>query len=153
MIANIKDSTWYTDTVTSSLTYNAAAKTKTFICEGTGFSKRISISLTKSTSINSSGFPLGTYTVDATPNLQLAYLTPQKNSEGNLVYTPNGTVAAGSGTVVVTAVDSVKNQITGTYSFTTLVNNYDSNGNVVSVTIANISGGGFNKVPYTFKSN
>ncbi|SHM12337.1 DUF6252 family protein [Mucilaginibacter sp. OK098] len=150
MIANIKDSTWYTDTVTSTLTFNSAANTKTFTCEGTAFNKRITISLTKSTSINSSGFPLGTYTVDATPNLQLAFLTPQRNSQGNVVYTPNGVVASGSGTVVVSAIDSVKNQITGTFNFTTLVNNYDNNGNIISVTVAAVSGGGFNSMPYTF---
>lgn len=154
MIANIKDSTWYTDTVTSSLTFNSAAKTKTFTCEGTAFNKRITISLTKSTSINSSGFPLGTYTVDATPNLQLAFLTPQKNSQGNVVYTPNGIVAPGSGTVVISAVDSVKNLITGTFNFTTLVNNYDPTGTIItSVTVSGISGGGFNSVPYKFTAN
>ncbi|MGZ3872595.1 MAG: DUF6252 family protein [Mucilaginibacter sp.] len=153
MIANIRDSSWYTDTVTSTLTYNAIAKTKTFTCVGTANNKKITISLTKSTSINSSGFPLGTYTVDATPNLPLAFLTPKRNTEGNIVYTPNGTVAPGSGTVVVTAIDSVKNQITGTFKFTTLVNNYDGSGNVTSVTVTGVSGGGFNKVPYTFTSN
>jgi hypothetical protein len=153
MIANIKDSSWYTDTVSSSLTYNSLAKTKTFICQGTALNKRISISLTKSTAINSSSFPLGTYTVDATPNLQLAFLTPKRNAQGNIVYTPNGIVGAGSGTVVVSAIDSVKNQITGTFNFTTLVNNYDSNGNIISVTVAVVYGGGFNKVPYTFTSN
>lgn len=153
MIANIRDSSWYTDTVTSTLTYNAIAKTKTFTCEGTANNKKITISLTKSTSINSSGFPLGTYTVDATPNLQLAFLTPKRNTEGNIVYTPIGTVAPGSGTVVVTAIDSVKNQITGTFKFTTLVNNYDGSGNITSVTVTGVSGGGFNKVPYTFTTN
>src|SRR5882762_9141651 len=82
MIANIRDTSWYTDTVTSSLVYNASAKTKTFTCEGTANSKKVTISLTKSTSINSSGFPLGTYTVDATPNLQLAFLSAQKDTQG-----------------------------------------------------------------------
>jgi hypothetical protein len=97
---------------------------------------------------------LGTYTVDATPNLQLAFLTPQKNVDGNVAYTPNGIVKPGSGTVVVTAVDSVKNQITGTFSFTTIVNNYDPTGTIItSVTVATVTGGGFNKVPYTFTSN
>jgi hypothetical protein len=152
MIANIRDTSWYTDTVTSSLVYNAAAKTKTFTCEGTANSKKVTISLTKSTSVNSSGFPLGTYTVDATPNLQLAFLSAQKDTQGNIVYVPNGIVAPGSGTVVVSAIDSVKNTITGTFSFTTLVNNY-VNGVVVSVTVTVVSGGGFNSVPYTFTSH
>ncbi|HVW95137.1 MAG TPA: DUF6252 family protein [Mucilaginibacter sp.] len=153
MIANIKDSTWFTDTVTSTLTYNSASKTKTFTCEGTAFNKRLSISLTKGSSSNTSGFPLGTYTVDNTSNVQLAFLSPKRNESGDVVYTPNGIVAPGSGTVVVTEVDSVENKITGTFSFTSLVNNYDDQGNVVSVTVAVISGGGFNKVPYVFKSN
>ena len=151
MIANINDSTWYTDTVSSTLTYNSADQSKTFVCEGTAFNKKVTISLTKKTSINSSGFPLGTYTVDATPNLLMAFLTPQRNPEGNIVYTPHGIVAPGSGTVVVSAVDSVKNQITGTFNFTTLVNNYDPTGTIVtSVTISVVSGGGFNSLPYTF---
>lgn len=151
MIANIKDSTWYTDTVTSSLTYNAAAKTKTFVCEGTGFNKRVRLSVTKASSSNTSGFPLGTYIVNSTPDVQLQFLTPQ-NIGGTVSYQPNGTVAPGSGSVVVTGVDSVKNQMTGTFSFTTLINNYDASGNIVSVTVAVVSGGGFNKVPYTFTS-
>ncbi len=153
MIANIKDSTWFTDTVTSSLVYNSIAKTKTFTCEGTAFNRRISISLTKASSSNTSGFPLGTYIVDSTPNVALAFSTPKRNAAGNIEYTPNGAVAPGSGTVIVTAIDSVKKELTGTYNFTTLVNNYDTHGNVISVSIAVISGGGFNKVPYTFTSN
>jgi Family of unknown function (DUF6252) len=153
MIANLRDSSWYTDTVTSTLTYNSIAKTKTFTCEGTADNKKVTISITKSTPINSSGFPLGTYTVDTTPNVQLAFLSLQKNAEGNLVYTPNGIVAPGSGSVVVSAIDSVQNKITGTFTFTTLVNNYDNNGNVVSVTVVGVSGGGFNGVPYKFTSN
>ena len=153
MIANIKDSTWFTDTVTSSLVYNSIAKTKTFTCEGTAFNRRITISLTKASSSNTSGFPLGTYIVDSTPKVALAFSSPKRNGAGEIVFTPNGSVAPGSGTVIVTAVDSVKNQMTGTFNFTTLVNNYDSHGNVISVSVAVISGGGFNKVPYTFSSN
>jgi len=152
MIANIKDSTWFTDTVTSSLVYNSIAKTKTFTCEGTAFNRRITISLTKPSGSNTSGFPLGTYIVDSTPNVALAFSTPKRNDAGNIVYVPNGTVAPGSGTVIVTAVDSVKNEMTGTFNFTTLVNNYDTHGNVISVSIAVISGGGFNKAPYNFSS-
>ena len=153
MIANIKDSTWFTDTVTSSLVYNSIAKTKTFTCEGTAFNRRITISLTGASSSNTSGFPLGTYIVDSTPKVTVAFSTPKRNGAGEIVYTPNGTVAPGSGKVIVTAVDSVKNQMTGTFNFTTLVNNYDSHGNVISVSVAVITGGGFNKVPYTFTSN
>ena len=152
MIANIRDTSWYTDTVTSTLVYNSAAKTKTFTCEGTANSKKVTISLTRPSSSNTSGFPLGTFTVDATPNLQMAFLTPKKDSNGNIVYTPNGIIIPGSGTVVVSAVDSVKNKITGTFNFTTSVNNYDTNGNVVSITFVAVSGGGFNGVPYTFSS-
>jgi hypothetical protein len=153
MIANIKDSTWFTDTVTSSLVYNSIAKTKTFTCEGTAFNRRVTLSLTKASGSNTSGFPLGTYIVDSTPNVALAFSTPKRNNAGAIVYVPNGTVAPGSGTVTVTAIDSVKRELTGTFSFTTLVNNYDSHGNIISVSIAVISGGGFNKVPYNFTSN
>ncbi|MDO3643340.1 MAG: DUF6252 family protein [Mucilaginibacter sp.] len=148
MIANIKDSTWFTDTVTSSLVYNSSAKTKTFTCEGTAFNRRITISLTSGSSSNTSGFPLGTYTVDDTPNVLLAFSTPKRNNSGAIVWVPNGSVAPGSGSVVVTKVDSTKNEITGTFTFTTIVNNPDG-----SVSVANVTGGGFNNVPYTFTSN
>lgn len=153
MIANIRDTSWYTDTVTASLVYNSAAKTKTFSCEGIAASKKVTFSLTRPSSSNTSGFPLGTFTVDATSNLLMAFLTPQKDSNGDLVYTPNGVIQPGSGTVVVSKVDSVKNKMTGTFNFTTLVNNYDTDGNVVSITVVAVSGGGFNSVPYTFSSN
>ncbi|MDP9081811.1 MAG: DUF6252 family protein [Bacteroidota bacterium] len=154
MIANIRDTSWYTDTVTSTLVYNSAANTKTVTFEGTANSKKVTISLTRPSSSNTSGFPLGTFTVDASPNLRMAFLTPKKDSNGNLVYTPNGIIIPGSGTVVVSAVDSVKNKITGTFNFTTVVNNYDSTGTtIISQTFAVVSGGGFNAVPYNFSSN
>ncbi len=148
MIANIRDSSWYTDTVTASLKYDAVNKTKTFTCVGSANNKKISISLITASSSNTSGFPLGTYNVDATPNLQFALLTPQKAPSGNIEYLPVGTVYPGSGSIIISAVDSVKNQITGTFSFTTRINNPDN-----SVTITQVSIGGINKLPYTFSSN
>jgi hypothetical protein len=151
-IANIKDSTWYTDTVSATLTFNSATNTKTFACSGTSISKELAISVTTKSSANSAGFPIGTYNVDATSNLVMNYLTLQKDANGNLVYTPVGVVNPGSGTIAISAVDSVKHVITGTFSFTTLKNNYDGNGNITSISVAAIAAGGINSMPYTFIS-
>ncbi|WP_428331162.1 DUF6252 family protein [Mucilaginibacter sp.] len=149
LIANINDSTWNTDSTNAIVTYNTANQSKVFTCSGTVDNKQIQFSLTKPISSNTSGFPLGTYTVDATSNLLMEYLTPKPNST---VYTPNGIVKPGAGTVTITTVDSVKSKISGSFSFNTVQNNYDSNGNIVSVSVNTIAAGGFNSMPYTFKT-
>jgi hypothetical protein len=61
---------------------------------------------------------------------------------------PHGTVSAGSGSIIVTAVDSVKKQITGTFNFYSRSTATDG-----SVTVDNILGGEFTSLPYTFTSN
>lgn len=153
LFAVINDSTWTADTVTAAITYNAATKTKVFSCTGVGLGKEINMALTQNNAINTGGFPLATFVVDNTSNVLLSYYTEQKNASGVYVLAPQGTVDPGSGTVIISAIDSVKRQITGTFDFTTLKNTYDSQGNITAVTRAHITAGAFNKMPYTFKSN
>ena len=83
----------------------------------------------------------------------MSYYTEQRNSSGIDVLAPLGTVYPGSGTFIITAIDSVKKVITGTFSCGTIKNNYDSNGNIISVYRANIAAGAFNNMPYKFISN
>jgi hypothetical protein len=153
LFAIINDTTFTPDTVQASITYNSAAKSKVFAVTGTYINQEVNIYATQNNSTNTPGFPLQTYNVNSTPDVAFSYYTKQKNPQGVFVFTQQGTVAPGSGTVTITAIDSVKKVITGTFSFTAVRNNYDMNGNIVSVYIAEVSQGAFNKLPYTFVSN
>jgi len=158
LIAVINDSTWTTDTVNASITYSAANKGKVFSIVGTGNNKKIVFSFFQPSAGPTTGFPLQTYNVNDSTNMNgtenvAAYFTGQKNSLGVYSFTQQGTVYAGSGSVIISAIDSVKKQITGTFSFTTKSTNYDSQGNIISTNINQIQDGGFNNLQYTFVSN
>jgi hypothetical protein len=150
--ANINGSTWAPDTVSTSITYNSAAQTKTFACTGTKNARQVIFSIKLDNATNTTGFPLNTYNVDGV-NITAQYNTQQLNSSGNYVFMPHGTIEPGAGSVIVTAIDSVKKQITGTFFFYSRSTTYDSSGNVVSIDVDNITGGEFTSVPYTFTSN
>jgi hypothetical protein len=149
LFAVINDTTWNAATVNTSITYNSASKTKVLSCQAIGGNKEVKFTVTQTFQpTNTPGFPLSTFNADVAGNNTFSYLL---NGSGG--YTPQGTVAPGSGTVIVTAIDSVKKVITGTFSFLAKHNNYDSNGNIVSITISGIQAGAFNNTPYTFTSN
>ncbi|MDB4918759.1 MAG: hypothetical protein JWQ54_742 [Mucilaginibacter sp.] len=151
--AVINDTTWNADTVNASITYNSATKSKIFTCSGIGLNKEINMSVTQNNAPATTGFPLATYNVSTTSDVQMSYYTEQKNSAGADVLAPQGTVGPGSGTIIITAIDSVKKIITGTFSCSTMKNNYDSNGNIVSVYRSQISAGAFNNMPYKLVNN
>ena len=141
------------DTINTTLTYSAAAQTKLFFCQGTVAQKQVSMAIKLPTNSNTAGFTLGTYVVDATANTSLQYYTQQKNINGNYVFVPTGTTGPGSGSVTITAVDSVAKVITGYFNFISRKTNLDGSGNISSIEIHNITSGVFNKLPYTFTSN
>jgi len=148
LFAVINDTTWNAVTVNASITYNSASKTKVLACTAIGANKEVNFSVTQTyNAINTTGFPLSTFNADVAGNNTFSYLT---NGSGG--YTQQGTVAPGSGTVIVSAIDSVKKVITGTFSFLAKQNNYDSNGNIVSITISGVQAGSFNNMPYTLIS-
>ena len=153
LFATINDTLWNADTIHASLTYNSATKSKVFACTGIANNKEINISCTQTNATNTAGFPLSVFNADAAGNNTFSFFMAQKNPAGNYVFVQQGTVAAGSGNITVTAVDSVKKLITGIYAFTSIQNNYDNNGNIVSVSVSQISAGAFNAMPYTFTSN
>jgi hypothetical protein len=153
LFATINDTLWNADTINASITYNSATKNKVFTCTGIANNKEINMSCTQTNAINTTGFPVSTFNADAAGNNKFAFLMAQKNPAGNYVFVQQGAVAAGSGNITVTAVDSVKKLITGTYAFTSIQNNYDNNGNIISVTVSQVSAGAFNGMPYTFTSN
>jgi hypothetical protein len=146
--ANINGATLAPDSIGSAITYNSAAKTKVFNLSGEKNQKQIIMSVTLKNAGNTPGFTLGTFNVDSAATTTIQFNTIQKNASGNYVYLPHGAVSPGSGTIVVTAVDSVKKQITGTFNFYS--RSTDSSG---AVTVDNILGGEFTALPYTFTSN
>jgi hypothetical protein len=151
--AIINDTTWNADTVLASITYNSATKTKVFACSGTALNKQVVMSVSLNTTSNTAGFPLSTYNVNLTSDVFMSYNTKQKDQNGNYVFLPLGTVGPGSGTMTITAVDSVNKVITGTFSCSSVQNNYDNNGNIISVNRQSVGDGAFNKMHYTFTSN
>lgn len=144
--ANINGSVWAPDTISNTITYSATNQSKVFILMGTKAQKQIIMTVKLSNASNTPGFTLGTYDVDTT-SVIIKYNT-QVNSGGQYVFLPHGTVSAGSGSIIVTAVDSVKKQITGTFNFYSRSTATDG-----SVTVDNILGGEFTSLPYTFTSN
>lgn len=148
MFAIINDTTWSGDTTQAAITYNSAAKTKVFTCTGTANNKQVKFSITIPSTSNTPGFPLSTYNADAAGNnLFYFYL------KGTGAFIQQGTVGEGDGTIVFTAVDSVKKVMSGTFSLITRKINYDQNGNQISTTINEVADGAFNSMPYTFTSN
>ena len=147
LFAQINDTTWNPATINAAINFNSASQTKQFVCSGNTTTQQINFSVALSTNANTAGFPINTYNVNTTGNVNMAY-----NILSHGVFAPQGTVGVGSGSIIITAVDSVKKVITGTYSFTSIKNNYDVNGNIASSNIAIISQGAFNSLPYTFNS-
>jgi len=148
--ANINGSLWAPDTLSNTISYNSSGKTKTFMLTGTKAQKQIIMKIILSNASNTPGFTIGTYNVDTT-SVIVKYNT-QVNSNGQYVFLPHGTVSPGSGIINITAVDSVKKQITGTFNFYSRSSSTDGSGNTI-ITIDNILGGEFTSLPYTFTSN
>src|SRR6201996_8633721 len=148
LFADINDTTWNPTSINAAINYNQANQTKTFSVSGIDAneaSKQINFSVTLPSKANSAGFPIGNYNVDAAGTVLMSYLIPHGST-----LVAQGTVQPGSGYVDITAVDSVKKQITGTFGFTTLHQNLDGEGNIISTTINGITQGTFNKTSYTF---
>jgi len=146
MFAVINDTTWSADTINASITYNAATNAKVCTFIGTARDKQVRVSVTVNNGTSTAGFPIGTYNADAAGKNTFAYYT----SSGNGVFVQQGTVIPGSGTITIASVDSVKKQMTGTFSLVAKKTVYDNSGNIVSTTINEIAGGAFNNMPYTF---
>lgn len=148
--ANINGSVWAPDTISNSITYSSVNQTKTLVLQGTQAQKQIIMTVILSNASNTPGFTIGTYNVDTT-SVIVKYNT-QVKSNGQYVFLPHGSVSAGSGVINITAVDSVKKQITGNFNFYSRSTSVDSTGNTV-INVDNILGGEFTSLPYTFTSN
>ena len=149
MQATINDVTWLPDTISTSITYNAETKVKTFVCQGTHAQKRVDITINLANATDDAGFRLGTYTADNAGSVFMKYSEQQKDDSGNYVFVQVGTVDPGSGIVTITSVDTTKKLITGTFTIISRTPVYDGDGNVIATTNNTISAGIFNNLPYT----
>jgi len=148
LFAVINDTTWSAVNIQAALTYNSATKTKVFTCTGIATNQKVTFNITATNTINTASFPLQTFNDDGS-TITFGYL--RANSSGT--YIPQGTVAAGSGTITFTSVDSVARKCSGTFSCIAQHTNYDNMGNILSITTNDVANGAFNNLPYTFTSN
>ncbi len=145
----INDTLWVPKTYTAGVAYTAATKTKTFTCTGVLGTQQVNLAINQpNASSVGNGFPTGTFNIDPT-NGKVVVTYAKAASSTSSVFVPQGTVK--SGYIIVSAVDSVKMTMTGTFSFNTVAYTYDTGGNITSLTVNAVSGGAFNSLPYTFK--
>src|SRR3569832_1823981 len=93
--AIINSAVWAPDTISNTITYNSAAKTKTFTLTGTKDQKQIIMNVMLSNASNTPGFTIGTYNIDA--STVLVNYNTQVLQNGQYVFLPHGTGAAGGG--------------------------------------------------------
>jgi hypothetical protein len=153
--ANINGTAWYPDTVSAKINFDDATKIKTFSVTGTYNAKRVTFTLNVPNSTAANNFPVASYRVDATDKLSMAYFEQQKDAgTGSLVFVQKGTVEPGSGTVTISSIDSTKNVITGTFSFTAKkVNTDPATGDIISIDIYQVLIGSFTNLPYLLNNN
>ena len=142
LFALIDDSTWNADTIHASLTYTAATQTKVFLCTGIADNKEVNIQITQTDAVNSAGIPLMSFNSNGGSN-NFSYYTSELTG-GKVTWYEQGTVAPGSGTLEFTAIDSVKHQVSGVFSFISEI--------PATVTDFQVQAGAFNNLPYTFVS-
>jgi hypothetical protein len=151
--ASVNGAAWTPDTLSATVTYNAAAKTKVLNISGTKTQKQVNIVITSSNATNTADFGVTTYTVDATLNPLMTYATQQKDATtGAYSFVVQGTADQSGGSITISSIDATNKTITGSFNFSTRKITYDGLGNVVSVSTSTISGGTFTNLPYSFVS-
>jgi hypothetical protein len=145
MYALINDTAWTAVTVAASLEYTGFSTGKVFTCRGTMGNKMIQLIASQSRVAAGNDFPLGAAEGDV--NSFGYYLLPVHLSLTEQNPTP-GTDAGTS--LVITAIDTAKRLISGTFTFPQRDSIYDAYGNVIFVVKNQINNGFFKKVPYVY---
>lgn len=145
MYALINDTAWTAATVAATLQYTSFGTGKVFTCRGTMGNKMIQIIASQNDASAGSSFPLGPANGSLT---SFGYYTlPVHLSLTEQNPTP-GTEAGTS--LVITAVDTSKRLISGTFTFQARDSIYDAFGNVILVVKNQINNGFFKQVPYVY---
>lgn len=152
MQAEINSTLWTPDTVSATIVYNATTKTRLFSCSGTISQKQINVSVNVKGASTSVAIPVSTYNVDSTSNVKLTYLIQQRSTNGAYVFVPLGSAEPSAGGITISSIDTVARTITGAFNFAIKQRTYDSNGNISSLQVTNISSGAFNAMPYKYST-
>jgi len=145
MYAVVNDTAWTAVTVAASLEHTGFGTGKIFTCRGTMGNKMIQIIASQNDASPGSDFPLG----PANGNLTSFgyYILPVHLS----LTEQNPTPSTDAGTsLVITAIDTTKRLISGTFTFPARDSIYDAFGNVILVVKNQINNGIFKQVPYRY---
>lgn len=145
MYALINDTAWAAITVTASLEYNGFSTGKTFTCQGTMDNKIIQLIATQNNVAAGNDFPVG----PANGNSAIFgyYIQPVHRN----LTEQNPTLGTTDGTsLVITAIDTAKRLISGTFKFPQADSAYDAFGNVTAVQKNQIANGVFKQVHYVY---
>jgi hypothetical protein len=145
MYALINDTAWTAVTVTASLEYGGFSAGKIFTCTGTMDNKIIQLIAVQNNVAAGNDFPVGDAN-NSSDSFGYFILPVHRNlTEQNV--TP-GTAAGTS--LVITAIDTAKRLISGTFKFPQADSAYDAYGNVTAVQKNQIANGFFKQVHYVY---
>jgi hypothetical protein len=145
MYALINDTAWRALTVTASLEYNGFSAGKTFNCQGTMGNQVIQLVAIQSNVAAGNDFPLGP--ANASSDSFGYFILPIHRS----LTEQNTTSGTSPGTsLVITAIDTAKQLISGTFTFPQADTAYDAYGNVIAVQRNLITNGFFKQVHYVY---
>lgn len=145
MYALINDTAWTAITVTASLEYNGFSTGKIFTCRGTMGDKIIQLIAIQNNVAPGNDFPVG----PADPNSDSFgyFILPIHRS----LTEQNVTLGTSAGTsLVITAIDTTKRLISGTFTFPQADSAYDAVGNVTAVQKNLITNGFFKQIHYVY---
>lgn len=145
MYALINDTAWTATTVTASLTYDASGSSRIFTCRGTMGGRIIQLVAGQTNVPAANNFPVGS----ANSNLAsfFYYIEPihRELTEQN----PTAGTTAGT-SLVITAIDTNKRLISGTFTFPQADSAYDANYNFIFAQNNQIANGFFKQIPYEY---
>lgn len=145
MYALINDTAWTALTVTASVEYNGFSTGKTFTCEGTMGNKIIELIAIQNNVAAGNDFPVGP-TNGNSDSFGYFILPIHRNltEQNNTLGTTPGT------SLVITAIDTAKQLISGTFTFPQADTAYDAFDNVTAVQRNQITNGFFKQVHYVY---
>jgi hypothetical protein len=145
MYALINDTAWTAVTVTASLEYTGFNTGKIFTCRGTMGNKIIQLIAVQNNVAAGNDFPLGAANANSDSFGYFILPIHRNLTEQNVTL---GTSAGTS--LVITAIDTAKRLISGTFKFPQADTAYDAIGNVTVVQNNLITNGFFKQVHYVY---
>jgi hypothetical protein len=145
MYALINDTAWTALTVTASLEYNGLSTGKTFTCQGTRGNQMIQLIAVQNNVAAGNDFPVGP--ANGNSDSFGYFILPVHRNLTEQNTTPGNTAGT---SLVITAIDTTKRLISGTFTFPQADSAYDANGNVIAVQKNQITDGFFKQVHYVY---